>query len=181
MKLLKGDGAEIDCLMTVTRRVDEDGLSLGVQGVIRDVTERNRAQRTLLEQTREVAVLEERNRMAREIHDTMAQGFTGIVLQLEAGEQALGETAGEVVGHLGRAKALARECLQAARRSVWNLLPRALEKQPIREALEEEVRQVRLGETREGLLRPFGRSSRADGRRSDCPTQDLPAGPDERN
>ena len=42
----------------------------------------------LFEQTRELAVLEERNRMAREIHDTLAQGFTGIVIQLEAAEQA---------------------------------------------------------------------------------------------
>ncbi len=37
---------------------------------------------SLFQETRDVVVLEERNRMAREIHDTMAQGFTGIVLQL---------------------------------------------------------------------------------------------------
>ena len=140
VKLRKRSGVEIDCLMTATRRVDEDGRSLGVQGVIRDITERKEAEATLLDQTRDLAVLEERNRMAREIHDTLAQGFTGIVLQLEAGEQALEESPSEVGDHLGRAKSLARDSLQEARRSVWNLLPRALEQRPLRQALQEEVR-----------------------------------------
>ena len=36
------------------------------------------------EQSRQAAVLEERNRMARDIHDTLAQGFTGVIVQLEA-------------------------------------------------------------------------------------------------
>ena len=60
----------------------------------------------LYEESREVAVLEERNRMAREIHDTLAQGFTGIVLQLEAAEQALEDGALPVAlnEHLDRAR-----------------------------------------------------------------------------
>ena len=140
-RLRRRDGTEFDCLLTASLRADDDGRTAAVQGIIRDVTEQKEAQETLLEQTREVAVLEERNRMAREIHDTMAQGFTGIVLQLEAGEQALDETQEETLDHLGRAKTLARECLQAARRSVWNLLPRALEERPLSSALEEEIRQ----------------------------------------
>lgn len=93
----------------------------------------------LLDDTRDVAVLEERNRMAREIHDTMAQGFTGIVLQLEAAEQAYEESPEEILGHLNSARSLARECLQEARRSVWNLLPKALEERPLAEALQNEV------------------------------------------
>src|SRR5438552_12310161 len=40
------------------------------------------------EQSRQAAVLEERNRMARDIHDTLAQGFTGVIVQLEAAEDA---------------------------------------------------------------------------------------------
>ena len=87
----------------------------------------------------EMAVLEERNRMAREIHDTMAQGFTGIVLQLEAAEQVFDDEPQEVPGHLVRAKDLARECLGEARRSVWNLLPRALEQLPLTDALQQAV------------------------------------------
>ena len=45
-------------------------------------------QRQLVAQAREAGVLDERARMAREIHDTIAQGLTGIVTQLEAAEQA---------------------------------------------------------------------------------------------
>jgi len=123
-----------------------DGKVVGVFGIARDITERKRAEEALFEQTRETAVLEERNRMAREIHDTLAQGFTGIVLQLEAGEQALDESPGEVTGHLERAKSLARESLQEARRSVWNLLPHALEGLSLEEALQEEVNRY-AGET----------------------------------
>ena len=82
----------------------------------------------LFEQTRDLAVLEERNRMAREMHDTLAQGFTGVIMQLEAGEQALEERLeGETAEHLARAKLLAKESLQEARRTVWDLLPKALE------------------------------------------------------
>ncbi len=93
----------------------------------------------LFQQTRELGVLEERNRVAREIHDTLAQGFTGIFLQLEAGEQALEDSPAEVPEHLSRAKNLARESLQEARRSVWNLLPQALEERSLEAALQEEV------------------------------------------
>ncbi len=96
----------------------------------------------LYQQTRELAVIEERNRMAREIHDTLAQGFTGIILQLEAAEQSLEDGGGRegATQHLARAKTLARESLQAARRSVWNLLPQALEQRSLEAALEDEVR-----------------------------------------
>ena len=142
VRLRKKDGTEIDCLLTAARSQDEQGRGLSVQGVIRDVTERKKAEATLLEQTRDLAVLGERNRMAREIHDTLAQGFTGIVLQLEAGEQALEESPTEASDHLGRAKNLARESLQEARRSVWNLLPRSLEHRSLSEALNEEIRSL---------------------------------------
>jgi signal transduction histidine kinase len=114
---------KMDCLLTATRRAPEDGGHGGVQGIVRDVTEHKEADRAM----KDNVVLEERNRMAREIHDTLAQGFTGIVLQLEAAEQALEESSADAVGHLQRAKGLARESLQEARRSVWDLLPRALE------------------------------------------------------
>lgn len=86
-----------------------------------------------------MAVLEERNRMAREIHDTLAQGFTGIVLQLEAAEQALNEDASLAQEHLNRARSLARENLNEARRSVWALRPLALEQLPFETVLRQET------------------------------------------
>ena len=94
----------------------------------------------LFQRTQDLAVVEERNRLAVEIHDTLAQGFTGIVLQLEAAEEALDADPQEASDHLRRAKDLARESLQRARRSVWDLVPRALEERSLPDALEEEAR-----------------------------------------
>ncbi|UCH50971.1 MAG: GAF domain-containing protein [Chloroflexota bacterium] len=93
----------------------------------------------LYEETRQIAVMEERNRMAREIHDTLAQGFSGIILQLEAAEQTLGGEDSDVERHLNQARSLARKSLAEARRSVWNLRPQALEQVSLVEALSQEV------------------------------------------
>jgi signal transduction histidine kinase/ligand-binding sensor domain-containing protein len=67
------------------------------------------------------AVSMERNRIAREIHDTMAQGFAGISVQLEAGKQMLQDSPQLAEEHLDEANNLARGCLQEVRRYVWNL------------------------------------------------------------
>ena len=93
----------------------------------------------LYQETREMAVLNERNRMAREIHDTLAQGFTGIVLQLEAAEQALNENTEEAQEHLNLARELARESLNEARRSVWALRPQLLEQSPLITTLRQQI------------------------------------------
>jgi nitrate/nitrite-specific signal transduction histidine kinase len=94
---------------------------------------------SLYEETRQIAVMEERNRMAREIHDTLAQGFSGIILQLEAAEQTLGSDVSATERHLNQARSLARKSLAEARRSVWNLRPQALEQLPLVEAIKQEV------------------------------------------
>jgi signal transduction histidine kinase len=73
------------------------------------------------------AVLLERNRMAREIHDHLAQGFTGVLLQLEAAEARLTRMQGDpepVLTRLDHARNLAASSLQEARRSVMTLRPR---------------------------------------------------------
>jgi len=71
---------------------------------------------------RDVAVLAERNRIAQEIHDGIAQAFTGILLQLGAVEQPAGD-AGPHTALLTRIAGLAREGLAEARRSVMALRP----------------------------------------------------------
>jgi signal transduction histidine kinase len=78
----------------------------------------------LLTQAREAGISDERQRMAREIHDTLAQGLTGIITQL----QAAGD--GHVADRERRVEAairLARESLSEARRSVRELRPEPLE------------------------------------------------------
>src|SRR5881392_242907 len=88
------------------------------------------------EQSRQAAVLEERNRMARDIHDTLAQGFTGVIVQLEAAEDAIACCRRkEADEHLKRASELARCSLNEARRSVHALRPQALERDNFWEAL----------------------------------------------
>src|SRR5579863_2771243 len=93
-------------------------------------------QQQLLTQAREAGVLDERQRMAREIHDTLAQGLTGIITQLQAAEQAADDPPAWR-RHFTAATALARESLTEARRSVEALRPESLETGRLSEALAE--------------------------------------------
>ncbi|WP_198676206.1 sensor histidine kinase [Kribbella monticola] len=77
----------------------------------------------LLDQAREAGVLDERQRMAREIHDTLAQGLTGIITQLQATEDA---DRASWHKHVDAATQLARDSLREARRSVHALRPEPL-------------------------------------------------------
>ena len=99
----------------------------------------------LAEQGKQSAVLEERNRMARDIHDTLAQGFTGIIVQLEAAEDIFRENAEGASAHILRAKSLARESLAEARRSVWALRPRVLEASDLAGALRHVANELTKG------------------------------------
>jgi signal transduction histidine kinase/ligand-binding sensor domain-containing protein len=67
------------------------------------------------------AVLQERNRIAREIHDTLAQGFAGISVQLELVSRKLVPAADAARQHLDQARMLVRSSLSEARRSIWEL------------------------------------------------------------
>lgn len=93
----------------------------------------------LYERTRGLAIMEERNRLAREIHDTIAQGLTGIVLQLEAADQLMESNPERARMRVQKATALARNSLQEARRSVWNLRPSPLEDKKLVDAIRQEL------------------------------------------
>ncbi|MGV9306460.1 MULTISPECIES: sensor histidine kinase [unclassified Nonomuraea] len=90
-------------------------------------------------QNKTVGVLEERARLAREIHDTLAQGLSGIITQLEAAEQAMPEQGRPdlpaVRRRIALAKELARDNLQEARRSVDALRPGPLQEAHLDAAL----------------------------------------------
>jgi signal transduction histidine kinase len=82
---------------------------------------------TLLVDKEQIAVLEERNRMARELHDTLAQGVAGLVLQLEAVKHHLNE--GEVAESqliVAEASTQARDALRKARAAIDDLRAEAL-------------------------------------------------------
>ena len=97
------------------------------------------------------AVLAERNRLAREIHDTLAQGFTAVFTQLELIRRKLGPSPQEVLPHVEIARDLVRQSLTEARQSIFNLRPKVLEDLDLISA-----------------LNGIGRHLIADGIRFDC-------------
>jgi len=94
----------------------------------------------LAHRTEQMAVTEERNRMAREIHDTLAQAFAGIVLHAEALGTSLEGSKARSRKSLLNIQKLARSGLEEARRSVQALRPKALDNRSLTQALEEETR-----------------------------------------
>lgn len=118
------------------REVTEDELQLlyTVGDMLSIAIERAR----LFSRSMEAGAAEERTRLAREIHDTLAQGLTAITLQLETADALLeanqtGPRTRQVVQH---ALTLTRQNLEDARRSVLNLRAAPLENQTLRDALE---------------------------------------------
>ena len=111
--------------------LDDAGAVVEVTGVVIDVTDRKRAERALRRareralETRFAAVLEERTRLARDIHDTLLQGFTGIALKLVAAISRVTEPVESVVA-LRDLVGLAQQTLTDARRAVWDLRSPAL-------------------------------------------------------
>jgi signal transduction histidine kinase len=95
------------------------------------------------EARRHTAVLDERNRMARDMHDTLAQGFTGVIVQLQAAEHARAHgSVTDMESHLAHASELARQSLGETRRSIRALRPEALETGNLCAALEGLLKQV---------------------------------------
>lgn len=96
-------------------------------------------QAQLLVQAREAGIADERRRLAAEIHDTIAQGLTGIIAQL----QVVANTSdpATVKDHVSLATDLARHSLGEARRSVHNLAPVGLSNDGLPEALRKIVDQ----------------------------------------
>jgi signal transduction histidine kinase len=93
----------------------------------------------LFADTQEMATLNERNRIAREIHDTLAQGLAGIVVQLQAAEAWLHREPERARQAVAQATDLARSSLQEARHSVWDLRPQALQSTDLLVAIREEL------------------------------------------
>ena len=106
--------------------------------MVRDITERRKAE----EAARDLTLVEERNRLAREIHDSLAQGLTAIIWQLNAAERPVEGGGEEAVQSLERVRNLARESLQEARRSVWDLRSGPLQRLTLVEVLQQELGKI---------------------------------------
>jgi signal transduction histidine kinase len=100
------------------------------------------------DQARQAAILEERNRIARDIHDTLAQGFTGVVLNLEAASRTLKkDNLGQALEHIEHARNLAQAGLAEARLSVRALRPEALQQADLANALQALLRRAEASGT----------------------------------
>ncbi len=92
----------------------------------------------LFEESARLGAVEERNRLAREIHDTLAQGLTATTLQLESADALLdsGSPPEKTREPVRRALSLTRSNLEEARRSVFDLRAAPLERRSLPEAIE---------------------------------------------
>ena len=109
---------------------------------------------------RESAVLEERNRLAAEIHDSLAQSFAGISMQLSAGGRAMARKSKDARGHVERANELARFGLSEARRSALSLRSNIIEESGLIEALRKLTERSNIP----GLIRCSFQASRVEER-----------------
>ncbi|QVQ51255.1 sensor histidine kinase [Spiractinospora alimapuensis] len=98
----------------------------------------------LLGRAREAGKLAERARMARELHDTLAQGLAGVVAQLEAAGGIL-QPGHDARRHVDLARETAREALAESRRAVQALRPAPLDEGTLPDAVEEAVERWRTG------------------------------------
>ncbi|MGD0893407.1 MAG: sensor histidine kinase [Terracidiphilus sp.] len=114
-----------------------------------------------IENWRLQGVLEERQRLAHEMHDTLAQSFAGIGFQLQAIRNRLPEEEFAVLQQLDLASDLVRHSHEEARRSIATLRPESLESEDILTALDHCARRMVEGGTvrvvveREGDQRPI--------------------------
>lgn len=88
------------------------------------------------------AVLAERNRIAREIHDNLAQDILGISVQLELVARMMPAAAELAKGHLDRARMLVRNSMTEARRYVWDLRSEELRKKDLPAALSDTTKRL---------------------------------------
>lgn len=99
------------------------------------------AQRDLAARAREAGVQEERQRIARDIHDTLAQGFTSVIKHLEAIELSADPLPDATRAHLAHARDVSRTSLGEIRRLVWALRPSQLDDAPLAAAIARIVQQ----------------------------------------
>lgn len=92
---------------------------------------------------RDLGIAEERNRLAREIHDTLAQSLSALVLDLTAHTGRLRAEAPQLADDAQAMRLLAQESLQEVRRSIWNLQPGQLAGRTLAEAIAAETKELK--------------------------------------
>ena len=114
----------------------------------------------LAEEAKQAAILGERNRMAREIHDSLAQVFTSVLVRLQTAQLALQDNPTEAQTYLDQTSDLARQGLSEARRSVHALRPQVLEGGNLAGALSHCLHQITHGTSVHASFHQTGQSYR---------------------
>ncbi len=123
--------------------VRERGLRGEVERLAAELSEANSQLRRYAVQAEELATARERNRLAREIHDSLGHYLTVVNVQLEAAQALLSTDPGRALEPLQKAQRLTRDGLADIRRSVAALRASPLEDRPLPEALERLVESCR--------------------------------------
>ena len=103
----------------------------------------------LHERSRELSIVEERNRLARELHDAVTQKLFGVVLAAESGSALLRRDVDEAAAQLALVRDLAREAMEELRSVIVHLRPAALESEGLAAALAKHVDVLRRAHARE--------------------------------
>jgi signal transduction histidine kinase len=106
---------------------------------------KNQEHRRAMAEAEFTAILSERNRVAREIHDTLSQSLGAISVQLELARTHADEISASARNNLATAHKLTRAALAEARDSIWNMRSHVLEKGDLGEALEGILMQMTEG------------------------------------
>jgi signal transduction histidine kinase len=106
------------------------------------------------------AILSERNRLAREIHDTLAQGLAATSVQLRLAKRHCADPAGGAAPYIDAAQELVRENLEEARNSIWNMRAHVLENNDLAGALQGILQQLSDGSGAQTTFEVTGRTRR---------------------
>ena len=123
-------------------------LLVGVLAVLWIQSRRQVAQRELERRMAEAefaAILGERNRVARDIHDTLAQGLNAVSMQLELAKNTASRGTEAVLPYVATAHSIVRACIAEARESIWNMRSHVLERTDLAGALRGVLQQLVQG------------------------------------
>lgn len=131
-RMKRKDGSEIDCLITVSKKESLEGSVWGYQGIIRDITEKKKLEKELIEISER-----ERQEIGHDLHDGLGQLLTGIALKSKSLAKSLKKKSLPEAKHAERLTELANDAINQAGNLVKGLVPVGLQVGGILTALKE--------------------------------------------